>query len=364
MNQDLQKLLEQHIQEDGFTGAAVIAAKHGQIVLEQYAGMTSPNQPSSSNTLWAIASISKVYAVATIMRLVEMGAITLNTLASQVIPEFTGQGREEIRLRHLVTHTSGLIYEAPNMEELLIAQTPFEKILEIAYTAQLQFKPGTSLAYADYNTLIAGKMLENIMGETLPVLIKKYILEPMGLDNTYFPTPPEQDHRIALVRNVMADGTNGAMYNSRYARSLPHPAFAVTSTALDMMRFLLHFAPTGPRVLSNTTIAAMTRNQTGVVTGIHPSVKGYDTTAPMPWGIGWALQTEHLPALQCELAGFRTFGHGGASGCQVFVDPQTDVSVAVLTNSHLRAGREPWYRRLQSIMNVAYNTAANQTKSG
>jgi CubicO group peptidase (beta-lactamase class C family) len=358
MNQDLQNLLEQHITQDGFTGGAVIAAKHGQIILEQYAGIASPDQAVSANTLWCIASISKVYAVATIMRLVELGAITLNTLASAVIPEFTGQGREDIRLRHLVTHTSGLIYEAPNMESLLEQQVPFSTILEIAYTAPLQFKPGTSLAYADYNTLIAGQMLENIMGEPLPALVKKYILEPMGLHNTYFPTPIEQDHRLAQVRNVMADNTNGAMYNSRYARSLPHPAFAVTTTAQDMMRFLLHFAPTGPRVLSNTTIAAMTRNQTGVVTGIHPSVKGYDTTAPMPWGIGWALQTEHLPALQCELASFKTFGHGGASGCQVFIDPETDISVAVLTNSHLRAGREPWYRRLQSIMNLTYNLAS------
>ena len=357
MNTNLQQLLEQHIAQGGFTAGAVIAAKQGKIVLERYAA--APNQVSCQNTLWAIASISKVYAVATIMRLVEMGAITLNTLASAVIPEFTGEGREEIRLRHLVTHTSGLIYEAPNMESLLEQQAPFRTILETAYTAPLLFKPGTSLSYADYNTLIAGQMLENIMGIPLPELVKTYLLKPMGLDNTYFPTPPEQDHRLALVRNVMAEGTDGAMYNSRYARSLPHPAFAVTTTAQDMMRFLLHFAPTGPRVLSDTTIAAMTRNQTGVVTGIHPSVKGYDTTAPMPWGIGWALQTEHLPALQCELAGFRTFGHGGASGCQVFIDPENDVSVAVLTNSHLRSGREPWYRRLQSLMNVAYNTAAN-----
>lgn len=359
MSQAVQNLLEQHIAEDGFTAGAVIAAKQGQVVLEQYAGMATPTMPSSENTLWNIASISKVYTVSTIMRLVELGKITLNTLASQVIPEFTGDGREEIRLRHLVTHTSGLIYESPRMETLLEAQTPFTQILEEAYTAPLQFKPGTCLAYADYNTLIAGRMTEIVMGQPLPELVKQYILEPMGLHDTFFPTPPEQDSRIAIVRNVMADGTNGAMYNSRYARALPHPAFAVTTTARDMMKFLLHFAPTGSRVLSNTTIAAMTRNQTGVVTGIHPSVKGYDTTAPMPWGIGWALQTEHLPALQCELASFRTFGHGGASGCQVFIDPETDVSVAVLTNSHLRAGREPWYRRLQSLMNLTYNLAAN-----
>ena len=90
MNTNLQQLLEQHIAQGGFTAGAVIAAKQGKIVLERYAA--APNQVSCQNTLWAIASISKVYAVATIMRLVEMGAITLNTLASAVIPRIHWRG--------------------------------------------------------------------------------------------------------------------------------------------------------------------------------------------------------------------------------------------------------------------------------
>jgi CubicO group peptidase (beta-lactamase class C family) len=351
-------LLERHIHEDGFAGGALIATRGSEIVLESYAGLAAPTRPSSADTLWPLASISKVYTVAAIMRLVELGGLTLNTLASGVIPQFTGDGRETIRLRHLVTHTSGLIYESPEMDARLAAQTPFAELLEEAYRAPLLFTPGTSLSYADYNTLIAGRVAELVTGTPLPDLVKTLILEPMGLRDTYFPTPPDQDARVAEVRGVMAEGTPGAMYNSRYARGLPHPAFAVTATARDTARFLLHFAPTGPRVLSEVTVRAMTRNQTGLVTGIHPSVKGYDTTASMPWGIGWALQTESLPALQCELASFRTFGHGGASGCQVFVDPETDISVGVFSNSHLRLGREAWYRRLQSVMNLAYVTAA------
>jgi CubicO group peptidase (beta-lactamase class C family) len=285
---------------------------------------------------------------------VELGEITLNTLASHIIPEFTGNGREEIRLRHLLTHTSGLIYESPQMESRLEAQTPFAQLLEEALAAPLLFKPGSSLAYADYNTLIAGEVAARVMGVPLPDLVQTLILEPMNLHSTFFPTPPEQDWRVALVRGVMAEGSSGAMYNSRYARGLPHPAFAVTATARDVMNFLLHFSPSGKRVLSSATVKAMTRDQTGLVHGVHPSMKGYDHTAPMPWGFGWALQTREVPALLCELSSFSTFGHGGASGCEIFCDPQEDVCVVVLSNSHLRRGREPWYRRLQSLMNAAY----------
>lgn len=353
----LTDLIERHILEGGFTGAAVIAMHKNKKVLEHYAGNAAPNLKSGSNVLWPIASISKMYAVSAIMSLVERGEVTLNTLALDILPKFTGEGRETIRLRHLLTHTSGLIYESPEMEERLIAQTPLESIIEEAYTAPLLFKPGNSFKYADYNTLLAGRMVEVITRETLPDLVRELVIEPMKLQNTFFPTPETEDARVALVRGALGKNTDGDMYNSRYGRSLAHPAFAVTSTANDLATFASHFAPSGPRIHSEATVRAMTTNQTGVVTGIHPTMKGYDETASMPWGLGFALQTEWVPALLCELASFRTFGHGGATGCQMMVDPENEVVVVVLTNTHLNTGREAWYRKLQSIINVSFVTA-------
>jgi CubicO group peptidase (beta-lactamase class C family) len=354
MRSRLQDLVQRHIDSGGFTGAAVMAARRNEIVLEHYAGEAAPGLPSKANVLWPIASISKMYAVSAIMSLVERGEITLNTLASDLLPKFTGEGRETIRLRHLLTHTSGLIYESPEMEKRLMDQTPLEVLLEEAYAAPLLFKPGTSLKYADYNTLLAGRMAEVVTCKSLSELVKALVLEPMKLHETFFPTPESEDARVAVVRGALAEGTEGAMYNSRYARSLAHPAFAVTATAQDLVKFASHFAPGGPRIHSEATIKAMTQNQTGVVTGIHPTMKGYDEQASMPWGLGFALQTEWVPALLCELASFKTFGHGGASGCQMMIDPENEVIVAVLTNTHLNTGREAWYRKLQSLINAAF----------
>lgn len=350
----LHNLANCHISEGGFAGAAVVASRGGEILLEHYAGMAGPGLASSASVLWPIASISKMYAVSAIMCLVEQGRLTLNTRVVDVIPEFEGQEREHVRLRHLLTHTSGLIYESPEMEARLEAQTPLEEIIREAFSAPLLFTPGSAVRYADYNTLIAGEVASRLTQTPLEQLVQELVLEPMGLKDTFFPTPATQDARVATVKGVMAEGTRGAMYNSRYARGLAHPAFAVTATAPDLHRFALHFAPGGPRVLAETTLKAMCRNQTGVVAGVHPSMRGYDHTAPMPWGLGWALQTEYTPALFCELSSFSTFGHGGASGCQVMVDPENQVIVAVVSNAHLRLGREPWYRRLQSLINLAY----------
>jgi CubicO group peptidase (beta-lactamase class C family) len=143
------------------------------------------------------------------------------------------------------------------------------------------------------------------------------------------------------------------MYNSRHARSLAHPASAVTSSARDLARFLSHFAPRGPRIHSAATVSAMQRNQTALVeTGSFPGILGYEQIGPRPWGFGWALQTAATPGVFSDLASFSSFGHGGASGCQAFIDPDNDIAVVILTNTHLRTGFEAWFNRLMALSNV------------
>jgi CubicO group peptidase (beta-lactamase class C family) len=355
-----QQLIERYIAEGHFAGAAVIAARNNRIVLEHYTGMAAPHLPSSPSVLWPVASISKLYSVAMVMRLVEQGALTLNTLACHVLPKFTGEGRESIRLRHLLTHTSGLIYESPNIEAQLMGQTPLPMWIEEAMTAPLLFKPGTSISYADYNTLIAGHLAEVVTGQPFAQLVRELVIEPMGLRDTFMPPPAHELSRIAKVRGALAEGTDGAMYNSAYALGLAHPAFGTVTTARDLLRFSQHFVRGGPRIHSEVTVRAMTTDQAGGVRGAHISLAGTAPHARIPWGLGWALQTADVPAVFCDLASHRTFGHGGATGCQFFVDPENDIIVAVLSNTHVRVGRDAWMRRLQSMVNVAFVEAAEQ----
>jgi CubicO group peptidase (beta-lactamase class C family) len=347
-------LIENYISEGHFAGAAVIATRNNSVVVEHYAGDATPHLPSSPSVLWPVASISKLYSAAMVMRLVEQGALTLNTLACHVLPNFIGEGREEIRLRHLLTHTSGLIYESPNIEAQLIAQTPLPMWIEEAMTAPLLFKPGTSISYADYNTLIAGHMAEVVTGQPFAQLVRDLVIEPMGLRDTFMPPPASELSRIAKVRGPLAEGTAGAMYNSAYALGLAHPAFGTVTTARDLLRFSQHFVRGGPRIHSEATVRAMTTDQAGGVRGPHISLSGTAPHARMPWGLGFFLQTADVPAVICDLASHKTFGHGGASGCWLAIDPEQDLIVAVFSNAHVNLGREPWYRRLQSMMNVAF----------
>jgi CubicO group peptidase (beta-lactamase class C family) len=357
-----QRLIGRSIAAEGFQGAALIVERRGRTVLEHYAGEAAPGVAAGPQTLWPLASISKVYTAAMVMRLVEQGELTLNTLVSRVLPRFTGEGREEVRLRHLLTHTAGMIDESPEMEQLLAARTPIDAMVAEALESALLFAPGTAVRYADYHYLLAGRMAEVVTGRSFHELVESLVLEPAGLSETTLRPADDLLGRIAYVRGPLAEGTDGAMYNSAYALRLGHPAFGVTSSVADLVRFARHFAPGGPRIHTEAAVRAMTTDQTGGVPGTSPAMSGYGADSPIPWGIGWMLQSERSPALLSELVSFGSFGHGGASGCWVMVDPAEELIVAILSNTHVRTGPEPWRMRLQSIINSAIAATAEPSQ--
>jgi CubicO group peptidase (beta-lactamase class C family) len=354
------RVLQQHIAAEAFTGAGLAVWRHGEMVLEHYAGSAAYRLAAGPDILWPVASISKVYTAAAIMRLVEEGVLTLSTPVHLLLPDFKGHWRDEMRLRHLLTHTAGFIYEPPQMEERLAARTPLPHLVNEALASALVFRPGTALRYADNNYLVAGRLAEVATGESLPDIVRGRVLDAAGLSQTFFPPGPLHDSRIAVVRGVAADATDGSMYNSRYARALAHPAFGVVATTIDLARFGSMFMPGGPRFLSEGSVQAMTTDQTGGVPGVHPSMQGYAADVRVPWAIGFALQSAHLPGLYSDLSSPRTFGHGGASGCVIVCDPECGVVVALTTNTHLRTGREPWTRRIQSIVNCVFAEVTNR----
>jgi len=252
--------------------------------------------------LWPLASITKLFTAAAVMRLVELGELTVNTPVWQIDPEFSGDGREDVRVRHLLTHTSGLPYESPEMGARLAAHMSVAELIDEGYEARLLFAPGTRFQYSDFAYGLAGRVAELVAGRPYPEVVRALVLEPMGLADTFMLPEDGGAGRIAAVRGVFNDGTDGAMYNSAYGRSLAHPAFSAVSTLGDMVRFLRHFAPGGPRTLSDATVRAMTSPQTAGAPGEHPLLDGFPPDAVIPWGFGFALQTEAAPAVFSELA--------------------------------------------------------------
>ena len=347
-------IVERNVASGAFDGAGLAVLRGHEPAFRHFAGNAGPGLPAGSNVLWPLASITKLYTAAAVMRLVELGQLTVNTPVSSILPNFTGEGREDVRVRHLLTHTSGLPYESPHMGERLAAQTSTDALIDEAYRTPLLFAPGTRFQYSDYACGLGGRVAAKVGGMPFPDVVRTLVLEPMGLADTFMRPEDGGSERIATVRGVFNDRTDGAMYNSAYGRSLAHPAFSAAASLNDAVTFLRHFAPGGPRVLSDATVRAMTSLQTAGAPGEHPLLDGFPRDARIPWGFGFALQTEDAPAVFSELASFSTFGHPGASGCQILVDPVADLTVVLLTNTHILTGRDTWLRRQQEIVNACF----------
>ena len=352
------ELLDRFIAEGQVNAAAVAVGWKGEQVGEYQAGSSREGIAASAETIWPLASISKVYTAAMVMALVERGLLTLSMPVHLVLPELSGDGKEAITFRHLLTHTSGLVYESPEMEQRLIDQTSINGLIAEVYTYPLQFEPGTRHAYSDYNYLLAGHAASVVAGTPFPDLVREHVIEPGGLADTWMPPSDAVEPRLARVVGPLAEGTSGDMYNSPYGLGLAHPAFGTCATVSDLMRFGLLFAPSGERrILSDASIRTMTTDQTGG--GTPGSFPGMGGDKAMPWGIGFDVKGER--GIGGDITSNRTFGHGGATGCILRVDPEDDIVIAYVSNKHARTGRFPFTRRQVSIVNAV--TAALTRRS-
>ena len=345
------RLIAEFVDRGEVPGAALAVAVGDEVVGEGYWGEAAPGHPSAPETLWPLASISKLYTAAAVMALVEQGVMTLSSTVRSVLPEFDGGGREQVTLRHLLTHTSGLIYESPEMETVLRRHTPLEQMVDEAYTYPLAFAPGTRFSYSDYGIAVAGRMASVAAGVPFPDLVRRLVLEPGDLRDTAMPPSAADYPRLAHVVGPLAAGTDAAMYNSPYALELAHPAFGTVASARDLLRFGLLFAPAGQRrILSEATVRTMTTDQTGG--GVVGTVVGLDAEVARPWGLGFIIRGQGPQLGPGELSSPGAFGHAGASGCTLVVDPAYDVALAYVSNQHARTDPECWRRRLDAVANA------------
>jgi CubicO group peptidase (beta-lactamase class C family) len=341
-------LVDSIVCEEDVQGAGVAVLSGGTVALEHYAGEAGPGTLAGPATLWPVASISKLYTATMLMRLVEQGELSLITRVGSVLPRFDGGGKERITLRQLLTHTSGLVYEPPEMARLLAEQTPLEAIVDEAYSLPLDYPPGTDQRYSDLGYAVAGRMAAVAMQGDFASLVWELVLEPAGLTSTFLPAPTAGSDRIAYVTGALGEGAAGAMYNSPYTRGLAHPAFGAVATLPDLLAFGALFLPGAPRsLLSGAGLATMTSDQT---CGDEPGDRVIPPVGVIhPWGLGFMLKGR---AATMELVSPTSFGHGGASGCILWVDPVHEVVVAFVSNRHVRADPDGFMPRLTRVVNA------------
>ncbi len=300
-------------------GASILVHQGRNSFLRNY-GSAQGTEP-----VFLLASITKPMTAAAVMTLVDAGALSLDDHVTKFFPEFTGGGREEITIRHLLTHTGGLPDMLRNDEALRESHAPLSAYREGALKAPLKFRPGTGYSYASMGILLAAEIAQKITGTPFARYVGDKVFTPLEMNKTTLGLGERDKAATVLSQPAPAMTEAGKQswqdwnWNSDYWRALGAPWGGALGPAIDVVRFYDEFLQKRGRILKPETEAMMIVNQSPA--GVKASGLGFD----LPPGVG-------SPA-----CGPLTFGHNGSTGTLSWCDPATSTICVVLTTLYAAA---------------------------
>ena len=312
--------MEEFVDKHEVSGAVTLVSERGEVVHLGAVGMANleEQRPMNADTMFRIMSMTKPITATAMMILADEGKLSIDDSVEKYIPEFadaklkSGEPVRGLTIRHLLTHTSGLVGEQKCEESLeatarMLAARPFG------------FQPGEKWEYGP-SLNVCGRIIEVASGQPYEEFLAEKIFKPLKMKDTTFHASPEQRDRIA-VSYQPGDEKNSLVPSRRLVvdaarERVPNPSGGLLSTAGDMFRFyqmILNGGELdGQRIVSADAVRAMTTVQTGDLTTGFTRGNG--------WGLGWCIIRR--PAGVTEMLSPGTFGHGGLYGTQGWVDPE------------------------------------------
>lgn len=337
--------------------AAVSVGRGDKMVAPRFFGRMGAEEnaePIRDDALFLMASITKPIVYFGAMLLVERGLLTLTDRVTRYLPDFAAHHKEETLILHLFTHTSGLPDMLDNNVELRKSHAPLAKYVEHGARDTVPlFPPGTQLSYQSVGTNLVAEIIRLIDGRPIAQFLKEEIFAPLGLKSIGLGSQGFDEKRLVRAQTPeYQDPSFG--WNSKYWRELGAPWGGLFSSPADfavLCSLMLNGGAVGDvRIAAPATIAAMTRNQLLNLPKLPES-----TARTQPWGLGWRLNHPGTDDSWGDLLGPRVFGHTGATGTLVWMDPDTGVFCLLLTNA-IRE-RAPW--RLKQLSNAVVAAVMN-----
>ena len=322
-------VLRSYVESRAFPGA-VFAVGHRDVLvaLEAVGNQTyAPGAaPMTADTIFDLASVTKVIATTTVaMRAVEEGRLRLDLPVQAYIPEFTGPGKWEITVRQLLTHISGL----PGYVQFFLDYEPADAGPETAaaifsriVATELSAPPGLRYEYSDLGILLLGEVLNRALGESYEDYAMREIFEPLGMEWTRWNPPPAWLDRIAPTEEDPWRGrlVHGEVHDENAAAMGGVASHAgLFSTAGDLSHFTQMMLNGGTydhrRILRRSTVRGWTRRPNLVPESSR--ALGWDTAYPNE---RWSMFSESA------------YGHTGFTGTSLWIDPDRELFVILLTN--------------------------------
>ena len=315
----IDEVMRRGIAAGGFPGGAVIVGRRGGIVWERGYGTldwTAGTRVDPERTMYDVASLTKVVATtAATMVLVDRGKLRLDQPVVRSLPAFKGTEKSQVTVRDLLMHRSGLpagrvlSRKGPASARRMVLATPLVR------------QPGSRMEYSDLGADVLGFVVERVTHERLDGFLRRAVYDPLGMRSTMFLPGSALRARIAPTEAPLAPG----VVHDRNARALGgvagHAGLFTTAGDLAVFAGMMLDSGTaaGKKVFADSTVREFTRPGAG-------------------WrGLGW--ETCSGGGSCGRYLSLRAFGHTGFTGTSIWIDPERDLFVIVLTNwIHGRAG--------------------------
>jgi len=319
---DAFNILERAIAARAFPACSLAVTFRGELIACKALGRFTYDPASAdvtTSSIFDLASVTKVVATtAMAMILYERGLLDLEVPVTAIVPEFMNKDerRRDVTVRMLLAHSAGL----PAYEKLFLRAQTREALLRAAFSTPLTAVPGARAEYSDIGFIILGIILERLADEPLDVLCQREIFGPLGMTHTTFnPTPalkdsipPTADDRTFRHRIIQGEVQDE---NASVLGGIAGHA-GLFSTAEDLALFAHAMLNGGRPILRSSTVELFSRRE---------SVPEGTSRA-----LGW--DTRSAPSQSGKSFSSRSFGHLGYTGTSLWIDPDRQLSITLLTN--------------------------------
>jgi CubicO group peptidase (beta-lactamase class C family) len=331
--ENISRVVQRGIAAGGFPGAAVIVGRKGAVVYEQGFGAlqwgAGASPVSTDESIYDLASLTKVIATTTAaMVLYDEGKLNLDEKVSRYVPDFVGGMRDQATVRMLLAHRAGL----PAGRELWRkAKNNPALAREMVVTTKLAYKPGTGMIYSDLGADILGWVVESASGQSLDKFASERVFEPLGMRHTGFLPADSLRMRIAPTEVYPPRGypLRGEVHDEN-AHALGNVAghAGLFGSAGDLAVFAQMMLNKGEyggtRIVADSTVRLFTEE--------------VGRSRALGWEIG---NGEHGAG---DYFDQHAFGHTGYTGTSLWIDPDRNMFVVILTNRvHAARARRPSY---------------------
>ncbi|MEJ7590882.1 MAG: exo-beta-N-acetylmuramidase NamZ domain-containing protein [Planctomycetaceae bacterium] len=314
-------IVQEGLEQDKMPGCVVIVGRREGIAFRRAYGFrqVQPEKVTMTvNTVFDLASLTKPIATATsVMALIQQGKLDPNATVATYLPEFAQNGKETITIRHLLTHTGGLIADNSMSDYANGGDEAIARIYGLRPTAA----PGESFTYSDVGFIVLGQVVKTVSGKNLHEFSQEQIFHPLHMQETGYLPNDELKARAAVTELREGQWMQGEVHDPRaFALNGIAGHAGLFSTADDLARYATMMLGGGRlndvQILDQSTYQLMT------------------TAVEIPRGrraLGWDVKTGYS-SNRSDLMSSQAFGHGGFTGTGIWIDPVQNLYVIFLSN--------------------------------